>query len=293
MDASIDNKVSNISLMAIYHSESLTECSAMCGELSACFGFNPQLKKCRIHQSCDPADMTINETGWRNFYPDVRYVYNSCMEILQSHPVVKEKDGVYSINVNDEKKKVYCDMTTNGGGWTVIQKRQDGSTDFYKNWADYKRGFGDPSSNYWIGNDAIYYLTKTNQELRVELLSFDDEKAYALYSTFKVGDESSKYRLTVSGYSGTAGDRDRDRDRDSLAEHNGHKFTTRDQDNDLNSGNCAVDRHGAWWYYSCTASNLNGRYAGSALSDDKYLTWNRWKFITALKRTKMLIRPEN
>jgi hypothetical protein len=39
----------------------------------------------------------------------------------------------------------------------------------------------------------------------VELTSFTGEKVYAVYSTFKVGDESGKYRLTVSGYSGTAG----------------------------------------------------------------------------------------
>ncbi|XP_048742852.2 angiopoietin-4-like [Ostrea edulis] len=126
------------------------------------------------------------------------------MEILQNDADVKDKDGVYSINVNNREKSVYCDMTTDGGGLTAIQKRQDNSTDFYRTWADYKRGFGDPSTNYWIGNDAIHYMTKTNQELRVEMLSFDDEKAYALYSTFQVGNESSKYQLTVSGYSGTA-----------------------------------------------------------------------------------------
>jgi hypothetical protein len=39
----------------------------------------------------------------------------------------------------------------------------------------------------------------------VEVLSFTDEEAFALYSTFQIGDESTKYQLTVSGYSGTAG----------------------------------------------------------------------------------------
>lgn len=55
------------------------------------------------------------------------------------------------------------------------------------------------------GNDAIHLLTKIDQELRVGLLSFSGEKAYALYSAFQVEDENSKFRLTVSGYSGTAG----------------------------------------------------------------------------------------
>ncbi|XP_056001220.1 ficolin-1-like [Ostrea edulis] len=207
------------------------------------------------------------------------------MEILQNNTDVKEKDGVYSINVNNQKKSVYCDMTTDGGGWTAIQKRQDGSTDFYRTWADYKRGFGDPSTNYWIGNDAIHYMTKTNQELRVELLSFADEKAYALYSTFQVGNESSKYQLTVSGYSGTAGD--------SLVWHNGRHFSTHDEDNDVHIDNCAVVRHGAWWYHSCGYSSLNGKYAGSAVSGYKYPFWYYWKSSTALKATAMLIRPKN
>jgi hypothetical protein len=59
---------------------------------------------------------------------------------------------------------------------------------------------------YKIGNDASHTLTKCQgQELRVELFSFADEKAHALYSTFQVGNESSKYQLKVSGFSGTAG----------------------------------------------------------------------------------------
>lgn len=34
--------------------------------------------------------------------------------------------------------QVFCNMEINGGGWTVIQHREDGSLDFQKGWKEYK-----------------------------------------------------------------------------------------------------------------------------------------------------------
>jgi len=64
---------------------------------------------------------------------------------------------------------VFCDQTTAGGGWTVFQKRLDGSVDFYRGWADYKRGFGNLNGEFWLGLDKINRLTKLRNRLRVEL----------------------------------------------------------------------------------------------------------------------------
>ena len=48
---------------------------------------------------------------------------------------------------------------------------------------------------------------------------------------------------------------------DSLEYSNGYKFTTKDQDNDgWSGGQCAQAYRGAWWYYNCHRSNLNGLY---------------------------------
>ncbi|XP_062620879.1 fibrinogen-like protein A isoform X1 [Saccostrea cucullata] len=226
----------------------------------------------------------LNESSWILS----KVLPKDCSDILKKYPSLEGRDGVYRISMAYEVKSVYCDMRTDGGGWTVIQRRQDISTDFYRTWSEYKEGFGEPSTNYWIGNDAIHELTKNkDQELRVELQSFDGAEAYAQYSAFHVGDKYNKYVLTVSGYSGTAGD--------SLAYHNGMKFTTKNQDNDnKNSSNCATEYHGAWWYKGCHYSNINGQYVKSAVSNAKHPTWFHWKSKhEALKRTVMMIRHKN
>ena len=135
---------------------------------------------------------------------------------------------------------VYCDMRTDGGGWTVFQRRQDGSVDFYRGWNDYKSGFGQLTAEFWLGNDKIHRLTAARPcSLRVELEDWNGVRVYAKYGMFNIGDEQAKYQLGVGSYSGTAGD--------SLAGHNNMAFSTKDRDNDIQSGNCAVEFTGAWF----------------------------------------------
>ena len=150
--------------------------------------------------------------------------------------------------------QVYCDMETDGGGWVVFQRRMDGTVDFYRNWTDYVKGFGDLNGEFWLRLNKIHRLTTAQSTgstaLRADMKDFNGIMRYAKYTTFRVLDSSRKYQLNIAGYSGTAGD--------DLAYHNGMKFSTKDQDNDRYVQNCAVLYKGAWWYNNCHRSNLNG-----------------------------------
>lgn len=65
--------------------------------------------------------------------------------------------------------QVFCDMETDGGGWTVIQRRKIGLISFSQSWKQYKEGFGSPQGDFWLGNEHIHRLSRRPTTLRVEL----------------------------------------------------------------------------------------------------------------------------
>ena len=133
-----------------------------------------------------------------SFFP---LAYKNCSEIYKSG---ERKDGVYAIKPDNLSAfDVFCDQTTAGGGWTMFQKRLDGSVDFYLNWSDYKLGFGSLRSEFWLGLDKIHRLTSDdNSMLRVDLEDFEGNTAHAEYNKFGVMGESDKYKLILGSYSG-------------------------------------------------------------------------------------------
>ena len=99
--------------------------------------------------------------------------------------------------------EVFCDQATAGGGWLVFQKRLDGSVDFYRGWAKYKRGFGSLTGEFWLGLDKVHHLTSSGQyKLRVDVEDFAGNITYAEFDFFKVSSEGEKYKLNVGSYSG-------------------------------------------------------------------------------------------
>ncbi|CAG2218921.1 Angiopoietin-related protein 1,Fibrinogen gamma-B chain,Ficolin-1-A,Angiopoietin-1,Fibrinogen C domain-containing protein 1,Ryncolin-1,Tenascin-N,Angiopoietin-related protein 7,Angiopoietin-related protein 6,Ficolin-3,Fibrinogen C domain-containing protein 1-B,Fibroleukin,Fibrinogen-like protein 1,Ficolin-1,Ficolin-1-B,Angiopoietin-4,Tenascin-R,Ryncolin-2,Techylectin-5B,Fibrinogen C domain-containing protein 1-A,Microfibril-associated glycoprotein 4,Fibrinogen-like protein A,Ryncolin-3,Fibrinogen gamma cha len=197
------------------------------------------------------------------------------------------ESGVYAIYPTTEKFGVYCDMDTAGFGWTVFQRRINGTVDFYKRWCDYEIGFGNLKSEFWLGNRFINLLTSSgNYKLYVHLEDFEGNSKYALYSRFSVGDAATNYILRVTGYSGTAGD-------SLMKHHNGMKFTTIDRDNDFFGGrNCGQMRQGAWWYNKCSHSNLNGLYLGGVTNIyADGMVWKTWRNqYYSFKTTQMMIK---
>ncbi len=148
----------------------------------------------------DASYFDFQHTYYDRLFSPAAYKSN-CAEIYKSG---ERRDGVYGIQPDNLSAfDVFCDQTTAGGGWTVFQKRLDGSVDFFLYWSDYKLGFGDLSGEFWLGNDRIERLTsdETNM-LRVELEDFEGNTAYAEYDKFGVTNENDKYKLILGNYSG-------------------------------------------------------------------------------------------
>ena len=180
-------------------------------------------------------------------------------------------------------------METDGGGWTVFQRRQDGSVDFFRGWAEYEKGFGNLTGEHWLGLRNINRLTpKGSNYLRVDLGDFEGSKAYAKYNSCEILDSYTQYTLVVGSYTGTAGD--------SLTNSNMMKFTTKDRDNDVHSAaNCASHHQGAWWFKICFHAHLNAPYYHiSTVPQSIGIIWYAFKGDRySLKFTEMKVRQHN
>uniref|UniRef100_A0A8D3BYH4 Fibrinogen C-terminal domain-containing protein n=2 Tax=Scophthalmus maximus TaxID=52904 RepID=A0A8D3BYH4_SCOMX len=190
-----------------------------------------------------------------------------CSQELLNGALQSGEVDIYPQGKEGQAARVYCDMETDGGGWTVFQRRTNGKTDFYRTWSEYSAGFGNLSEEFWLGNELLHNLTSVGPvSLRVDMQSGNDT-AYAHYANFSIDSEERHYTLTVSGYTGTAGD--------SMRYHNGRPFSTRDKDADPLGIHCARAYMGGWWYKNCYKTNLNGLYGIN--SNNQGIVWIDWK----------------
>ncbi|XP_034565186.1 tenascin isoform X2 [Notolabrus celidotus] len=207
-----------------------------------------------------------------------------CAQILLNGETTS---GLYTIYVGGEETQpiqVYCDMTTDGGGWLVLLRRQNGKLDFYRNWKNYTAGFGNMNNEFWLGLSNLHKITNSGHyEMRVDLRD-KGESAYAQYDKLTIAEPRTRYKIYIGAYSGTAGD--------SMTYHQGRPFSTYDNDNDIAVTNCALSYKGAFWYKNCHRVNLMGKYGDD--SHSKGINWFHWKgHEHSIEFAEMKIRPAN
>ncbi|XP_067939037.1 ficolin-2-like [Watersipora subatra] len=142
-------------------------------------------------------------------------ILRSCSDVHKSHAVMTSSSpapdfqehyergattsGIYLIDPPTGSKtpfSVWCDFF-HGHGWTVIQKRFDGSVDFFRDWLSYKKGFGNITGEYWLGLDKIHALTQTNRRLKILVKAADGTLQSGTWSSFLIGSEGDNYKLSV------------------------------------------------------------------------------------------------
>ncbi|KAK6302460.1 hypothetical protein J4Q44_G00268150 [Coregonus suidteri] len=200
--------------------------------------------------------------------------------------------GVYNIQpLNSQSFEVFCEMTAEGG-WTVIQRRQDGSVDFDQLWQAYQSGFGSLNGEFWLGLEKMHAVTKdTDYILKVKFSDWRDDSETIQYP-IRLGGEESHYALHIQKTSNG------NLESALATKASGLPFSTPDQDNDQkNDTNCAKHLSGGWWFSNCGRSNLNGRYFMSPPPKQRHqrkqgVFWKTWHgHYYPLKTTVMMIAP--
>ena len=183
------------------------------------------------------------------------------------------------------KTQVRCDFQ-NGGGWTVILRRNANVTQlvaFNRTWSDYERGFGDLNTEFWYGLRNIHCLTKREKmELQIELKQDNGTGQIWTYDYFVIDGPETNYTLHIGQAQGPTGGYD------SMVYHNGMQFSTSDRDNDATTGHCAAANGSGWWFKSCYNTFPTGSHSNSKLQ------WYNWRRgYTYYPFAEMRLRPKN
>ncbi len=192
-------------------------------------------------------------------------IYETCKELLLNNP--GSPDGIYTIDPDgsgpDEPINCYCDMTTDGGGWTlVLLNNKDVTGCPSPFWTEV---VNDVNLNGILNSDitsfdlflGVKYWNNIGTEARLEMGASPSSLSHRAYYDLSL-DENNNYALQMANESitinteGTASP-------GMYSYHNGRLLTTRDNDNDTYASNCSNNYgHSAWWYANC----WNGSFWG-------------------------------
>ncbi|XP_065060907.1 ficolin-1-like [Rhopilema esculentum] len=246
--------------------------------------FNKNFHKCSLAESCkylsldtntnkytqisNEDEIPKNRTGfkiWKKVTLEDQ-IYRSCKDAYSAGIL---NSGVIKIGLPDGRTtQVYCDMETDGGGWTVFLRRVTSQTNFNRTWQECAQGFGDLESNFWLGLDTIHYLTnRENVILRIDLKALNGTQGFAKYTEFRIAGRETQYTIHIGGYAGDIGD--------SMG--TGYKFSTWDNDNDyMSDANCAATRGGPWWLSGCGNARLMNLFFQENGKKMEKMKWGTW-----------------
>ncbi|XP_074528910.1 angiopoietin-related protein 5 [Halichoeres trimaculatus] len=218
-----------------------------------------------------------------------------CSDIKESlmSVVPKIPSGIYIVHPEntDSSFEVFCEMDYMGGGWTVMQRRTDGLTDFKRPWDDYADGFGNLAGEHWLGLKKVYQLVNqkdTRFQLHIALVSSDDVTSYAAYDDFRLDSEAQFFSIHLGRYAGSAGDAFRGYEQEQNQDT--APFSASDVDNDGCNPFCslenrtvescsALQNHTGWWFNQCGLANLNGSPEDAELNQGQrtHILWDTWR----------------
>ncbi|CAI5643591.1 angiopoietin-related protein 5 [Oreochromis niloticus] len=207
--------------------------------------------------------------------------------------VPKIPSGIYIVHPEntDSSFEVFCEMDYMGGGWTVMQRRSDGLTDFKRSWDGYVDGFGHLAGEHWLGLRKVFHIVNqkdTRFQLHIALVSHDDVTSYASYDDFRLDSETQFFSIHLGRYAGSAGDAFRGYDQQQNQDT--APFSASDVDNDgcnpfCSIGNCTVEscsihhNHTGWWFNQCGLANLNGSPEDTERNQGQrtHIVWDTWR----------------
>jgi len=212
-------------------------------------------------------------------------LHKTCISLLTVNSCQEHKnlgasqDGIYAIDPDGQGIiSVFCDQTTDGGGWTVFQRRSAPYSGIFDRWwHSYRDGFGNLTDAFWLGNKYLHRIALSESLLRIDLHRADGQTGYAKFGGFQVANEAELFRWDMNSYEGNISNAIYG-NLDPNLNIRGMVFSTPDKDND-NRPSSICFPYAGWWANDCSTMNLNSKSRPwwKPWSDEIFITFSEMK----------------